>query len=210
MEMAMLTSLMSARKTHISFKKDKDEHLDLLEGVLIDLLKTKWETFVKAKFYRQFRIFAVYFLISLFAFGLRPKAYTEESEAGASSNSTSMGNETTNAPVKSFGINNLTEIICNYTGYNEAMTSLLNITNVTMPTVEVVEADDWSSFSECPLLDISTTTLRVKLVAEGALTIFALYYIMTAFRELRFLGAKMFFENLVSQRNLLRDARELF
>lgn len=206
----MLTSLMSARKTHISFKKDKDEHLDLLEGVLIDLLKTKWETFVKAKFYRQFRIFAVYFLISLFAFGLRPKAYTEESEAGASSNSTSMGNETTNAPVKSFGINNLTEIICNYTGYNEAMTSLLNITNVTMPTVEVVEADDWSSFSECPLLDISTTTLRVKLVAEGALTIFALYYIMTAFRELRFLGAKMFFENLVSQRNLLRDARELF
>lgn len=201
---------MLEKHTHISFKKDKDEHLDLLEGVLIDLLKTKWETFVKAKFYRQFRIFAVYFLISLFAFGLRPKAYTEEIETGASRNSTSMGNGTTNALVKTFAVNNLTEIICNYTGYNEAMTSLLNITNTTMPTEEVVEADDWSSFSECPLLDISTTTLRVKLVAEGALTIFALYYIMTAFRELRFLGAKMFFENLVSQWNLLRGARGLF
>lgn len=51
---------------------DKDEHLELLDGILIDLLKTKWNTFVKSRFYRQFYLFASYFLISLVSFLLRP------------------------------------------------------------------------------------------------------------------------------------------
>ncbi|KAJ8961285.1 hypothetical protein NQ318_008970 [Aromia moschata] len=51
---------------------DKDEHLELMDGVLIDLLNAKWNTFVKFKFYRQFFTFAFYFVISLVAFTLRP------------------------------------------------------------------------------------------------------------------------------------------
>lgn len=51
---------------------DKDEHLELLDGVLIDLLKTKWNTFVKSRFYRQFYLFASYFFVSLVSFLLRP------------------------------------------------------------------------------------------------------------------------------------------
>lgn len=51
---------------------DKDEHLELLDGILIDLLKTKWNTFVKSRFYRQFYLFTSYFLISLMSFLLRP------------------------------------------------------------------------------------------------------------------------------------------
>lgn len=51
---------------------DKDEHLELLDGILIDLLKTKWNTFVKSRFYRQFYLFTSYFLISLVSFLLRP------------------------------------------------------------------------------------------------------------------------------------------
>lgn len=43
------------------------------------------------------------------------------------------------------------------------------------------------------------TSLQIKLGAEGLLTIGALYYILTALREARFLGAKMFFENLVTK-----------
>lgn len=43
-----------------------------MDGVLIDLLNAKWNTFVKFKFYRQFFTFAFYFLISLVAFTLRP------------------------------------------------------------------------------------------------------------------------------------------
>lgn len=43
-----------------------------MDGVIIDLLNAKWNTFVKFKFYRQFFTFAFYFLISLIAFTLRP------------------------------------------------------------------------------------------------------------------------------------------
>lgn len=163
---------------------------------------------MKAKFYRQFYIFFVYFLISLAAFGLRPKAYKEEDDDG-SHNSTEIGlsNGTLSSPVQ-FVINNMTEILCNYTVFNEAMSSLTNATtgmhsNGTVAPDVTDMMDSWNSFSECPLLDISTTTLKVKLAAEGVLTIFALYYILTAFRELRFLGAKMFFENLVSQQTFI-------
>ncbi|XP_076364510.1 LOW QUALITY PROTEIN: transient receptor potential cation channel subfamily V member 5-like [Tachypleus tridentatus] len=51
---------------------DKLYHLDMLEGLLIDLLHCKWNTFVKFRFYKQFATFAVYFLISLTCFVLRP------------------------------------------------------------------------------------------------------------------------------------------
>lgn len=43
-----------------------------MDGVLIDLLNAKWNTFVKFKFYRQFFTFAFYFIISLVCFTLRP------------------------------------------------------------------------------------------------------------------------------------------
>lgn len=59
---------------------DKDEHLELLDGILIDLLKTKWNTFVKSRFYRQFYLFASYFLISLVSFLLRPGPGIEDEE----------------------------------------------------------------------------------------------------------------------------------
>lgn len=40
--------------------------------MLIDLLNAKWNAFVKSKFYKQFFLFAFYFLISLVCFTLRP------------------------------------------------------------------------------------------------------------------------------------------
>lgn len=46
--------------------------MELLDGVVIDLLKTKWDTFVKSRFYKQFYMFSFYFLFSLVSFILRP------------------------------------------------------------------------------------------------------------------------------------------
>lgn len=143
--------------------------MDLLEGVLIDLLKTKWETFVKAKFYRQFYLFAIYFVISMAAFGLRPKAYGGKGiDDDADKNSTQEvnANETTNAPVKSLYFhNNLTEILCNYSAIQEAMMqteiSMLNSSDYDNSTLPMDDSDEWTSFSECPLLDISTLDNRV-------------------------------------------------
>ena len=42
----------------------KLEHLDLIEYVIVDLLKVKWNSFVKRTFYTQFAIFVAFFILS--------------------------------------------------------------------------------------------------------------------------------------------------
>lgn len=150
------------------FYQDKDEHLDLLEGVLIDLLKTKWNTFVKAKFYRQFYFFTVYFFISLFAFLLRPKAYEEDDDDSSNNrNSTQTDvnvNDTNNSPVKALFSHNLTEILCTYSEtIMQTDSSMINSTIDDNSTLPIDDGDEWVSFSECPLLDISTLENRVSM-----------------------------------------------
>jgi transient receptor potential cation channel subfamily V member 5 len=143
--------------------------LDLLEGVLIDLLKTKWNSFVKAKFYRQFYFFFMYFVVSLFAFGLRPKAYgsredEDENRNETISSDTNITEATASAPVRSLIMHNLTEILCNYTIYQDALTQSEiagnSSDNSTMPS----DDEEWTSFSECPLLDISSLENRVRMI----------------------------------------------
>lgn len=43
-----------------------------MDGILIDLLNAKWNTFVKSRFYRQFFLFCFYFVLSVISFTLRP------------------------------------------------------------------------------------------------------------------------------------------
>jgi hypothetical protein len=125
---------------------------------------------VKAKFYRQFYFFCVYFFISLFAFLLRPKALganNDQDDASKRVNTTQdSSNDTTSAPVKSLILYNLTEIFCNYSGYQEALIQTdLNLINSTInnnSTVPIDDRNEWTSFSECPLLDISTLENRVS------------------------------------------------
>lgn len=70
------------------------EHLELLDGVVIDLLKTKWDTFVKSRFYKQFYMFTFYFLFSLVSFISRPgpdeKDEDEEAEPERTTEKTNM------------------------------------------------------------------------------------------------------------------------
>lgn len=92
----------------IFFFQDKDEHLELMDGVLVDLLKTKWEAFVKRRFYRQFVLFAIYFVISLFCFTLRPgPPLPVETTASPKNNITT---NTTNSP-NSAPLLNLTDLV---------------------------------------------------------------------------------------------------
>lgn len=89
---------------------DKDEHLELLDGVLIDLLKTKWNTFVKSRFYRQFYLFATYFLVSLVSFLLRPGPDIEEADdddEGGVKGKDHKANQT----LSQFSMTNLTEAL---------------------------------------------------------------------------------------------------
>ena len=54
---------------------------DLIEYVIVDLLKVKWNSFVKRTFYTHFLIFALYFLLSSCCFIMRGTTPSAE-EAG--------------------------------------------------------------------------------------------------------------------------------
>lgn len=139
---------------------------------MIDLLKTKWNVFVKAKFYSQFYMFSIYFFISMFAFGLRPRAFDGKIKDGEESANRTLDvtiNDTTNAPVKTLILHNLTESICNYSAtYQESLMQaeldMMNVTNMydNITSIGGDTSDEWASFSECPLLDISTLQNRVS------------------------------------------------
>lgn len=61
-----------------------------MDGMLIDLLHAKWNAFVKSKFYKQFFLFAFYFLISLVSFTLRPGPPLPKTIENASNSSKSL------------------------------------------------------------------------------------------------------------------------
>ncbi|XP_076042112.1 uncharacterized protein LOC143026009 [Oratosquilla oratoria] len=62
---------------------EKEAHLDLMEGPIVDLLKVKWSTFVKFRFYQLFFVFLTYFLISMGAYVLRPTPCVSSPVAGS-------------------------------------------------------------------------------------------------------------------------------
>lgn len=55
----------------------------------------------------------------------------------------------------------------------------------------------WNSYSECPLLNFDSDINKIRLIMELIQLIGAFLYILAALRESRFLGYKMFIENLV-------------
>lgn len=69
---------------------EKDEHLELMDGILVDLLNAKWNTFVKFRFYRQFFLFCFYFVLSLISFTLRPGPATTSSVSNPQITSTEL------------------------------------------------------------------------------------------------------------------------
>ncbi|KYM91409.1 Transient receptor potential cation channel subfamily V member 5 [Atta colombica] len=78
---------------------DKDEHLELMDGVLVDLLNAKWNTFVKSRFYNQFFLFCFYFVLSLISFTLRPGPSIIETDENANDTSTRTNSSNITEPI---------------------------------------------------------------------------------------------------------------
>lgn len=162
-----------------------------MDGVLIDLLNAKWNTFVKFKFYRQFFTFAFYFLISLVCWTLRPgppvlKQNSNTTRTLNGTNMTFLGTNTT-------FIYNLTLLL------NDTL-KLGNATRFAMNNTEESEVEEWwdNLTEECRLMYLETPQAKIRLSAEIAMVIGAFTYLIAAIREARFLGGRMFFENLVT------------
>lgn len=61
------------------------------------------------------------------------------------------------------------------------------------------EVEEWwdALTEECRLMQLNTSEAKIRLTAEIAIVIGAFIYLGSAIREARFLGGRMFFENLV-------------
>ncbi|KAJ8668889.1 hypothetical protein QAD02_000148 [Eretmocerus hayati] len=253
---------------------DKDEHLELMDGVLIDLLNAKWNTFVKSRFYQQFYLFCCYFVVSVISFTLRPGPIDQDEEEESSSSQPPNNNDTTDiysTPIsesyedtlttistiaKSLAENlvenlkissntpsdilenitldivsnissvlkdvwnvttkqNITSAI-NGSAYIELIGDLYN-SSMNYETVDVYHSLDlntsivmlgkenedtynwWHDLTEeCRLMHMEDPVAKVRLIAEILMEFGALFYIIAALREARFLGLNMFIENLAT------------
>jgi len=221
---------------------EKVQHLDLLEGPVIDLLQAKWHTYVKFRFYKQFIMFFIYFLVSVGAFISRPTYLKGTLTVKTVSNSTNL---------------NATFLFPNQTGvdvFNSSLVQLLNLTGLLAYPGNASEegiilfdpvgylstggnetiipgiAVDWGNGSDLAMNGLIPSTFNsssvngteygnksglfffpwsnclreptklidwIRLSSEGLLLLGAISFILGAWRECQFLGASMFFENLV-------------
>ncbi|EDX10423.1 GD12626 [Drosophila simulans] len=170
---------------------DKLEHLELLDGVVIDLLKTKWDTFCKSRFYKQFYMFALYFLISLFSFILRPGPDAKDEDEDGANSTTAKNDLYRQNDSDSYHLHSKRATMT-----TEYKTFWLNFTEYYDPSeVEVLPAW-WESYAQCPLMNLESDLAKLRIMAELLNFVGAILYLLVALREARFLGLKMFIENL--------------
>ncbi|KAG6455589.1 hypothetical protein O3G_MSEX009288 [Manduca sexta] len=188
---------------------EKDEHLGLLEGMLIDLLKTKWNTFVKFRFYRQFILFSCYFLVSLVCFTLRPgpperglNTTALNSTAVTILNDTELVTEVENCTMPRNGVDFDPKAVEVLNGSKFHGTKCARFKShpkdKDKPVIRHSDVEDWweDLTEECRLMNFDTWHAKLRIAAELLLWVGALAYFGSALREAKFLGLKMFFENL--------------
>ncbi|XP_039966978.1 transient receptor potential cation channel subfamily V member 5 [Bactrocera tryoni] len=184
---------------------DKLEHLELLDGVVIDLLKTKWESFVKSRFYKQFYMFSFYFLFSLISFILRPgpsdKNEDDDGEEVESDDVVTFNPQAINtSSTAAFhrGDKWLRRLIKHAIDKMEYKTFWLNFTDYFDDNDVEPVPSWWASYAECPLMNMESDLAKVRIVAEIIIFFGSILYLLAALREARFLGYKMFVENMMT------------
>ena len=153
----------------------KLEHLDLIEYVIVDLLKVKWKTFVKREFFKQMAQFSVFFSLAITAFITRPPA--PDGDCGSPDQVDNLNQTWINNT-----ISNLSLEISNWTE--------LTFTNESCETPHLVGLGD------CYLYNLDSQLDIVRCVCEVLIVILSLLFILKALRELSFLGLKVFMENM--------------
>ncbi|XP_011054744.1 PREDICTED: transient receptor potential cation channel subfamily V member 5 isoform X2 [Acromyrmex echinatior] len=120
---------------------DKDEHLELMDGVLVDLLNAKWNTFVKSRFYNQFFLFCFYFVLSLISFTLRPGPSTIETDENANDTSTRTNSSNITEPIihKTLQSSDLSELVTNslVAAFTSNFKSSLNMTQESLEKIQL-------------------------------------------------------------------------
>ena len=134
----------------------KLEHLDLIEYVVVDLLKVKWETFIKREFFKQMTQFTIFFSLAITANILRPQVPEEECAEDDTTLPELTGNETD--PSSSW-----TSDLEMTSKNSSQLTALMLMTNATNATCQLVSQTE---FSNCYLHSMETTEEYIRLGCE--------------------------------------------
>ena len=204
----------------------KLEHLDLIEYVVVDLLKVKWSSFIRREFFKQMFIFLIFFLLGMFCFIVRPVPQgickldlgnSTDFENGTTTTTTTTTSTTTSTTM-------MTEII------SELVTGLPMLANETNQTssedalVTFCSEDEGNLVVEtglgvCYLHVMDTPIDKIRMVGEGVLVVMGIYFILKvnsshtisfiqssinqkncfwqAVHEFTFLGWRVFMQNMV-------------
>ncbi|EFN65752.1 Transient receptor potential cation channel subfamily V member 5 [Camponotus floridanus] len=149
---------------------EKDEHLELMDGVLIDLLNAKWNTFVKFRFYRQFILFYFYFVLSLISFTLRPGPQTDENANDTLTNSFNTTRES--MILKSLHSSDLSELVTNSftAAFTSNFKSSLNVTQESLEKIQLqVTSNVTSALRSILLLTLSNNEDLLSSPDEAAI-----------------------------------------
>jgi len=202
-------------------------HLDLIEGAVIDLLHAKWNTFVKFRFYKQFVMFFIYFLLSGVSFVSRPvhsplAHRLRFPRAKAVGNFTSDGAK--NISMMEMMSGTFYENSSDYFEIIPALAHELVFDEMENNNIENSgdNQDDVEFMMEMRMANDSGNgtiqevwfgakcfpkprngTDMARQLCEVLMVICAIFFLLGALRECKFLGASMFFENLVRFYNQL-------
>ena len=178
--------------------------MDLIEYVIVDLLKVKWNSFVKRQFFTQFFIFIAFFILSSCCFIMRESTPQEgESESNCTiSNMTEMISS------------NITEVFRrikreDFLDINETDRSTDDII-ASSPMIENLDdlevngnmtdgelcGEEEEEFNYCFHNTYDSLNKQVQLVMELVLIVWSFLYLVKAGHEYSFLGKRIFWDNM--------------
>ncbi len=184
----------------------KIAHLDLIEGVVVDLLKVKWKTFIKREFFKQMFSFTIFFFISCFVYIGRPWepefSCVDIEEAANMTNSSELLTTTLSLFPDVEYTTTLASILTDYDVTSGLNTTISGAGNGTTASPEEEDEEEcpegtvYQARDNCYHNTYDTTLKQCRLVAEIILVFWSIAYIVIAIKEWSFLGTKLFKENL--------------
>ncbi|XP_019698427.1 transient receptor potential cation channel subfamily V member 5 [Harpegnathos saltator] len=178
---------------------EKDEHLELMDGMLVDLLNAKWNTFVKSRFYRQFFLFCFYFVLSLISFTLRPGPLPQETE-NANDTRTNSSNATAMEILRLFQSSDLSNLVTNSlaAAFASNLKSSLNVTQESLEKIQLQVTSNITSALKNILPSLSDNEGILSAPDEAAIR--TLWYTSSPYNESDYL-TDAYNENVTSDAN---------
>lgn len=168
-------------------------HLDLMSGVIMELLREKWNKFARDQFFGQIKRFLLYFALSMVTFILRPSPEIEPEEDLTNTSFTLECNQVSPKHTTQL-FSSIRKFICwgsdcvhNSKDVNQSLVSIVT----TEPPMDKMIV---SNINYCYLWRMESAMDKIIRTLELATFIGALLYTLSFVREAKRLGLQMFLQ----------------